>query len=244
MYLTSTNNPRVKNWQKLHEKKHREKQQKFLIENEHLIQEAITAGYLEELILLENTENTFDFAKEVVYVNEAVMSKLKVNPSLPACMGVVKIPKVSGKLGNKIILCDDIQDPGNLGSMIRTAYSFGFDTLIVSNNSVDVYNEKVVRSTQGALFHLNIVRGNLLDFIHKLKNEDYRVYATALKDAKGLSTFACPKKLALVFGNEGAGVSEKVLAESDEKIFIEMSQFESLNVGIACGICAYWFRKG
>lgn len=243
MIITSTNNQKIKDWCKLHEKKHREKQQRFLIENEHLIQEAIHANLLETLIVLENTSHSFHFDGEVVFVNEPVMNKLKSNSSMPSYMAVVKMPKLQGSLGNRIILCDDIQDPGNVGTMIRSAYSFGFDTLIVSNASVDIYNEKVIRSTQGALFHMNVLRGNLLDFIHKFKKEDYKIYATTLTNAKGLSTFENPEKLVLLFGNEGAGVSQKLIDECDENIFIEMNRFESLNVAMACGICTYWFRK-
>lgn len=241
--IRSLKNERIKNWCRLHEKKYREKEQKFLIENEHLLQEALQANQLETLILMENTKTDLSFDGNRVYVSEEVMKKLKMNQSMPVCMGVVHMKKNEAELKDKILLCDDIQDPGNLGTMIRSAYCFGFDTVIVSNKSVDIYNEKVIRSTQGALFHLNVIRGNLEDFIKKIKKENIPVYATAFEDAKGLETMQPTHQVALIFGNEGAGVSEKLLQLADEKVFIEMSRFDSLNVAMATTICTYWFRK-
>ena len=241
--ITSVNNTKIKNWCKYHEKKYREKDQMFLIENEHLIQEALLSNLVDTLILLEDKPIHFDYNGKTVYVSQEVMKKLKMSTSLPICMALVHMPKFNQNIGNKIILCDNIQDPGNVGTMIRSAYSFGFDTFVVSKNSVDLYNDKVIRSTQGALFHMNVVRANLEDFILRLKKEKYPVYATALKNAKGLSSFENKEKVALIFGNEGAGVSNKILDMADENIFIEMNRFESLNVAMACGICAYWFRK-
>lgn len=241
MLITSTTNAKVKQWSKYHEKKYREKDQRFLIENEHLIQEAIQANLLETLILLEG--NHFSFNGEMVHVSEEVMHKLKMNVSLPSMMGVCKMKKAKSELGQRILLLDDIQDPGNGGTMIRSAYSFGFDSVIFSNKSVDIYNEKLIRSTQGALFHMNVIRGNLEDFIHLCKKNHIPVVATALKDSKPLSEFEVYDSLALVFGNEGAGISDKILSLADERLTIEMNHFESLNVAIAAGICMYYFRK-
>ena len=241
--IRSVNNMKVKTWCKYHEKKYRDKDQKFLIENEHLIQEALQANLIINLILLENEPIQFDYDGEITYVSQEVMKKLKMNQSLPSCMAVVKMPSLQLQLGDKLILCDNIQDPGNVGTMIRSAYSFGFDTFVVSNNSVDIFNDKVIRSTQGALFHMNVLRCDLKELILRLKKENYAIYATALHDAKELSKFDSPKKVALIFGNEGSGVSNEILDMSDERIFIEMNRFESLNVAIACGICCYWFKK-
>ena len=241
--IRSQNNGKIKNWCKLHEKKYREKEQMFLIENEHLIQEALQANLVQNLILLENKDYNFNYNGDITVVSEDVMKKLKMSQSTPLCMALVRMPKVNANLGKRIIICDDVQDPGNVGTMIRSSYSFGFDSFIVSKNSVDVYNDKVVRSTQGALFHMNVIRCDLEDMVKKLKKDHIPVYATSLRDAKGLSEFENPESVALIFGNEGAGVSEKMLDMSDDRIFIEMSRFESLNVAMACGICCYWFRK-
>ena len=241
MLITSSNNTRIKQWTKYHEKKYREKDQCFLVENRHLVEEAIQTKLLDTLILLEGT--SFDFDGEIVTVSEEVMHKLKMNVSLPNMMGVCHMKKANRDLGKRILLLDDVQDPGNGGTMIRTAYSFGFDSVIFSNKSVDIYNEKLIRSTQGALFHMNVIRGNLTDFMQLCRKNQIPLIATALKNAKPLSAFEASDSVALIFGNEGAGVSESVLKMADELLYIEMSHFESLNVAIAAGICMYHFRK-
>ena len=116
-------------------------------------------------------------------------------------------------------------------------------SFIVSNLSADLYNDKTLRSTQGAIFHMNVCRGNLVDFITLLKRKDYKIYATSLKDAKGLSEFKNEEKIVLIFGNEGRGVRQELLEMADDRIFIEMNRFESLNVAMAATICCYWFRS-
>lgn len=243
MEITSCANARVKQWVKYHEKKYRDKDQRFLVEGEHLIQEAIAAGLLETLIKTKNCPYEFNFDKEVILASDEVMHKLRMNVSTSTCIGVCRYKDSNIKLGSKVVLLDDVQDPGNAGTIIRTAHSFGFDSVVLSNRSVDLYNEKLIRSTQGALFHMAVVKSSLNDVITKLKKEGVKVYATALQNARGLSEYQNEAKTALIFGNEGKGVSEEVLAMADDRIFIEMSTFESLNVAIAAGICCYAFRK-
>ena len=155
--IRSQNNTKIKNWCKLQEKKYREREQKFLIENEHLILEAISAHLLDSLILLEDVQNPFNFDGNIIYVSEDVMKKLKMNQSLPQYMAVVNMPKAQSNLGNKIIICDDVQDPGNLGTILRTIDSVGLTQVIVSKKSGDVFNPKVVRSTMGAIFRIKII---------------------------------------------------------------------------------------
>lgn len=240
MEILSLNNARIKQFCKYHEKKTREIDQRFLVENEHLIQEAIQANQLETLILPIGSSYPFD--GEILFVTPEILNKLKMNVSAPSMVGVCKMKKAQA-IQNRVILLDDVQDPGNVGTIIRSAYSFGFDSVVLSNKCADLYNDKVVRSTQGALFHMNVVRGNLIDFVKQCQSNAIPVYATTLEEADGLASFENPKKLALVFGNEGEGVSQVIQAMADQRIFIEMNQFESLNVAVAAGICCYWFRS-
>lgn len=242
MIITSTSNAKIKQFAKYHEKKHREKDQRFLIENEHLIQEAIQAGLLKTLLVLQN-EFYPSFDGEVIEVNEDVMNKLKSNVSTPKMIGVCSMMNNQKDIGRRVILLDDVQDPGNAGTIIRTAYSFGFDSVILSNKSVDLYNEKLIRSTQGAFFHLPIIRGDLKDFITKLQNQNIPVLATSLRNAAPLSQVDKVQDVALIFGNEGSGVRDEILDMADQRIYIEMNRFESLNVAQAASICAYVFRK-
>lgn len=144
----------------------------------------------------------------------------------------------------RYFLCDGIQDPGNLGTIIRTAHSFGFDAIIVSPDSVDEYNDKVIRSTQGSIFHIPVLRMDLTNAITKLKAWNVDVYASALSDDSiGLSNVDASNPVAIVLGSEGAGVSKCIMNQCDGTVKIETSQFESLNVAVASAIMAYHLRK-
>lgn len=243
MEIISTGNAKVKMWMKYHQKKYREQDQRFLVEGQHLIEEAILANALESLIIRKGKNNIFTHQKNVYYVSDEIIDKLSVNVSKVDYIGICIQPQASFSAFEKVALFDDIQDPGNLGTMIRTAYSFGFDGIYVSKGCVDTYNEKVIRSTQGALFHIPIKQIHLKEAIGILKNDDFHVYATALRNAKKLSFFTNENKIALVFGNEGNGIHEDIIALCDASVKIEMSAFESLNVAVAAGICMYYFRK-
>lgn len=245
MEITSLTNAKVKTWMKYHQKKYRDKDQCFLVEGEHLIQEAIEADALKVLLLKKESKNIFAWQGECYYVSEEIMKKLSMNVSQISCIGVChKKSDVFSNDANRILLLDDVQDPGNLGTLVRSAYSFGFDAIFASKNSVDLYNDKVIRSTQGALFHIPYFQMEMKDAISLLKKNDFSIYATALKNAKPLSSFSTTdEKIAIVLGNEGNGVHSSIIDECDTSIKIEMKRFESLNVAVAGGICMYYFRK-
>lgn len=241
MEITSLTNAKVKQWAKYKEKKHRDADKKFLIEGEHLLQEAHQAGLI-ECILVEKGKDA-PYAQYPVYVvTKEILKKLTDSVSGNWIMAVCTYPTPKESLSDKIVMLDGVQDPGNVGTILRTALSFSYQTIILSKNAVDVYNEKVIRSTQGALFHMNIIRAELLPTIQDLKNEGYRIFATSLHDAKPLSDVVPIKRHVLIMGNEGKGVSEEVLHQSDENVYIEMDTFESLNVAVAAGICMYTFK--
>lgn len=243
MEITSTSNTKVKNWVKYHQKKYRDQDQRFLIEGEHLIEEAMHANALECLIIRMGCENPFSDAYEVYYVSDEIMERLSTNVSKVDYIGVCYQQKICFSNFTKVLFLDDVQDPGNLGTIIRSAYSFGFEGIFVSKGCVDVYNEKVIRSTQGALFHIPVKQVEIKEVIPFLKEKGYHVYATALRDAKPLANYQNEDKVALVFGNEGKGIREDIIALCDSSIKIEMVAFESLNVAVAAGICMYHFRK-
>lgn len=241
MEITSLTNAKVKQWTKYHEKKYREKDQRFLIEGEHLLQEAHTAGIVECIITEIGYPSPID-GYPVYEVTREIIAKLSMRESKARLMAVCHYPHVS-RNSKRILMCDGVQDPGNLGTLIRTACSFGYDTILLSENCVDAYNEKVIRSTQGAQFHIAMKRCNLVDEIEELKQAGYHIYATALRNAKPLSQIQTKPKHVLILGNEGSGVSEAVLDHSDESVYIEMKTFESLNVAVAGAICMYEFSK-
>ncbi|MEF9921203.1 MAG: RNA methyltransferase [Erysipelotrichaceae bacterium] len=242
MEITSKNNDKVKQWVRYQEKKYRELDQMFLVEGTHLIEEAKKAGLIECIIVKKGFDHPYH-EYPIYEVNDEIMKKISSSVSGSDIIAQVHFPINIKKLGHRIILLDDVQDPGNVGTMIRSALSFGFDQVILSLASADVYNEKVVRSTQGAIFHLSVLRQDLTKIIPLIKEEKILVYATDLKASKGLSTIEKSNKVALVFGNEGNGIHPELLNICDQNIIIEMNQFESLNVAVAAGICMYHFRK-
>ena len=129
------------------------------------------------------------------------------------------------------------------GRLSERLIPLGLMLLSFLKKSVDLYNDKYDCSSQGAFFHQRVFQMDLVEIIEMCKQQGFEVYATALKDSEGLSKVEPSEKVALIFGNEGAGVSEQILNMSDRRLFIEMSCFESLNVAIAAGICCYYFRK-
>lgn len=242
MEIKSVSNAKVKTWMKYHSKKHRDIEHKFLIEGEHLIQEALKSECIETILVRLGVSHSFSHP-QIVYVSDEVIQKLSKNISLVDCIAVCHKIKYATLPQSRVVLLDDVQDPGNVGTIIRTAHSFGFDTVYLSKASADLYNEKTIRSTQGAFFHMRVETVDIEEKIVELQQNDFKVCATALKNAVGLSTIQQVNNIAFVFGNEGLGVKSNIMDMCDERVFVEMSHFESLNVGIAAGICMYSFRK-
>lgn len=243
MEIQSTQNEKVKLWTKYHQKKYRDRDHCFLIEGTHLIQEALQAKRLQTLLVRKGCPILFNDANEIFEVSDEVIKKLTQNVSKVDYIGVCTIKKEADLQYKKVILLDDVQDPGNLGTIIRSAYSFGYDAVLMSQGCVDVYNDKVIRSTQGALFHIPIFQTCLIDEIKQLQTQNIKVYGTSLHDAVALSTCDTNEEVALVFGNEGSGVKSEILSLCDQNIKIEMHTFESLNVAVAASICMYYFSN-
>lgn len=240
--LASLSNEKVKFWTSLKEKKYRDQSGLFVIEDLHLIKEAYEKGYLETLLV--NEKERIPFAFPATYlVTPSIIGKLSSTVSENKYLGIAKKPKPKN-LGKRMILLDQIQDPGNVGTIIRLALAFGFETVVFSGGCCDPYSPKTVRATQGALFSVNIYENqDLVSLIRKLKANKVKVYGTALKNAEELDKFVSENELALVFGNEGKGMREEIIKECDSLIKIPMNSFESLNVAVAAGIIAYHFRK-
>ena len=243
MEITSLTNTKVKEWVKLKEKKHRDLKKQFLIEGEHLIEEGKEAGCLHTLLVCKGTTYPHPKQTQVYEVSEEIIQKLSSVSSKEKFIAVCDMPHFDENKGDRLIILDGVQDPGNLGTIIRSALSFGYDGIVLSSDCVDVFNEKVIRSTQGAIFHLPIWRKNLNDYLPQLKRRGFYLYATALKQAHPLSQIQPHKRHAIVFGNEGNGVRNQTMAHCDCAVRIEMQGFESLNVAVAAGICMYYFRK-
>lgn len=242
MTIDSLTNAQVKTWVSLHQAKHRKESGTFLVEGDHLVQEALKAGAVELILLSEGKNNPAQNVKSVV-LSDKVFKKVSQLESTGSIMAVCRLDFQKKISGQRLILCDRIQDPGNLGTIIRSATAFGFDGVLCSEECVDFTNEKVIRSTQGALFHIALAQTDLTETIHSLKKNGVHVYGTALEHALPLSQVDRTVPVALVMGNEGSGVSKDLLDLCDQNIVIESHAFESLNVAVAAGILCHHFRK-
>lgn len=241
MLYSSIDNNKIKDLKKLQVKKYRDKKNKFLVEGRHLVLEAYKTGYLEELLLEENELFPLDVMTH--YMTNNVSNYLSELDKSTNIIGVCN--KKDGILkGNRIVYLDCIQDPGNLGTIIRSCVAFNVDTLILSKDCVDLYNSKVIRATQGLLFHMNILIEDAHNVIPKLKEKGYKIYGTNVTHGKSLKSIAKTEKFVIIMGNEGNGIGEISKELCDEFLYIDMnSDCESLNVGVATSIILYEMDK-
>ena len=236
MTITSVNNERIKELVKLKEKKYRDKMGLFFIEGLDIIEEAYKNGLLKELYILDGYDSPY---KDIPYTNVSyeVMKKISDMESVSEYYGVCK--KIQEKvLGKKIIILDGIQDPGNLGTIIRSAVAFNIDTVVLSRECVDLYNSKVLRSTKGMIFNKNVIVRDIVPFIDSL--DKYTIYGTSVTNGEDIRSIELPEYIALVIGNEGKGISQEVYDRCNKFIYIKMNdRCESLNAGVAASIIMY-----
>lgn len=231
--IESVNNERIKNYAKLNNKKYRDETNLFIVEGGHLVKEADALGLLVDSFSLDGSVGTM--------VSESVMRKLSSLNTPPNVLGIAKKREVSGINGNVLIL-DGLQDPGNLGTIIRSAVAFNIDTIIASLDTVDVYNTKVLRSSEGMFFHINYVVADLEKIIPTL--DDYLILTTNVTDGENIKNMKLNQKYALIMGNEGNGVRDNVAKLASKSLYIPMNDScESLNVAIATSIILYEFSN-
>ncbi len=232
MDIKSTSNKLVKEYNKLKIKKYRDESKLFLIEGDHLIEESIKTNHLEVLI----TTNINHSFKNKIIVNKDIINKLSsLKNTNEGSIGISKYIEKKDIVGNVLIL-DNLSDPGNLGTIIRSAVAFNFNNIIVCNNTVDLYNDKVVRSTEGLIYHINYIKGNLINEINKLKNMGYKIIGTTLNSNNNIKDYKA-EKVAIIIGNEGSGISKEILKFCDDFVTIKtVDKVESLNASIAASI--------
>ena len=240
MIYSSKDNKKIKYIKKLNEKKYRDEFNEFLIEGEHLVQEAYKCGVLKELILLDGIELDINVPK--IYVTESIMNYISELNTRCGVIGICR-KKRDKLMGNRLLILDDIQDPGNMGTIIRSSVAFNIDTIILSKGCVDIYNSKVLRATQGMIFNINIVICDLESIIKDLKGE-YKILGTDVNNGKDLKSIEKVEKFAIIMGNEGNGVKSSLLDLCDDYIHIDMNNnCESLNVAVATSIILYELNR-
>ena len=241
MTITSLENDKVKKFRKLQKRKYREEYNEYIIEGHHLILEAFKRGAILELIVLEGKDTPVPAPYN--YYSYEVMKKISAMDNPPEVMALCKKLDTDNDIkGDKILVLDEIQDPGNLGTIIRSAVAFNIDTIVLTENTVDLYNPKVLRATQGMFFHINIITKKAMDLVLLLQNLGIPVYGTDVCggfDVRDLEPEE-KEKFALVMGNEGNGVRQSIKEQCTKNLYIEMNRnVESLNVGIAASILLY-----
>lgn len=244
MIISSLENDKVKKYVRLKTKKYRDLEGLFLVEGFHLVEEAYKEDLIEEIILVEG--EICSYPLPIVFVTKDVMKKITMMESPSTIMALCHKKKMSPNFGNHLLLLDEIQDPGNLGTIIRSSKAFNIDTIVLGEKCCDLYNPKVLRSTQGMAFHINVISANLSEFILKLKKETIPVYGTRVDGGIDVYTLssAQKEKYALVMGNEGNGVSDDILDLCDQYLYIPMNkEVESLNVGVATSILLYELNR-
>ena len=235
MKIESLQNEHVKELAKLKEKKYRDQEGLFLVEGDHLVKEALKYASVKEVLSLEKKEipvlNTL--------VTEAILKKISSQVSPPQEIAVVEKLKELPLKGD-ILFLDGIQDPGNLGTIIRSAVAFHLKNIVLSTTCVDVYNEKVIRSTEGMIFQVNIVRRETETFLKQIKSQGYRVYGSDVVKGTCLEHLDFQGDNCFIIGSEGMGMSLTARNNCDQNFYIPMSKScESLNAGVASSILLY-----
>lgn len=230
--IESKQNKNYKLWVKLKNKKYRDQHDMFLVYGKHLIEQARNKNILVEVI-------TSNSEKDGTLISESLMKDLQQTVSWIDEIGVCKKVMIK-KDSNKVLLLDDVQDPDNVGALLRSAVAFGFTHVIMSNQSADLYNEKTIRASKGAIFDCYIERKPLKDALDLLKEKDFLIVGA---DAHGDEPIkAQHDKIALILGNEGHGLSDDIKPFIDQMVTIETSHVESLNVSVAGAILMYVWR--
>lgn len=234
MIITSESNEKYKYINKLKKKKYRKKFNSFIVESIKIVDQIPKNFDCEFIFVNEDMKDYKTDFKKIVFSN-SLFDKLSLleNPEgVSACLKMKEEKEISS---DKILLLDHMQDPGNLGTIIRSAEAFSFKDIILLNNCVDIYNEKTIRASMGSIFRLNFINLDL-DHIKYLLNKDYKLVLADMagKDVKDFKDF---KKIILAIGNEANGISKSLKDLSNDFVSIKMDgEIESLNAAIAASI--------
>ena len=242
--ITSKANSVVKNAKKLHQKKYRKSA--YLIEGWHLFEEAVQAGVtIEKVFALESYRDQLAAFPHTIWVSEEILLDLADTQTPQGIVAVIQKEEVGlpDLHQGKFLFLEDVQDPGNVGTMIRTADAAGFTGVIVSDKSADIYSLKTLRSMQGSHFHLPIYRMPLATFVEEAKKSNLPILATTLsRESKDYRELSSLENFVLVMGNEGQGISSVMAESADQLVHIGMKgRAESLNVAVAAAILMFYF---
>ncbi|GAJ25375.1 rRNA methylase [Liquorilactobacillus sucicola DSM 21376 = JCM 15457] len=254
--IRSVQNKQVKEWKKLSTKKGRKKQNAYLLDGWHLVKEALAArSEIKLLLVTEDFKYRAEFEEmntqnsEEIIISEEVAKHLSETPSPQGIFGVIALKKEQSTpvslQGGAWLMLDSVQDPGNIGTMVRTADAAGFTGVIFGVGTADVYQPKVVRAMQGSQFHIKLITASLSEWIQQMHKENMPVFGTELNPAaKPYDEVGKYRDFAIVMGNEGNGMSEEILSTTTTNLYIPIKgHAESLNVAVAAGILMFQLKR-
>lgn len=242
--ITSAQNNKIKQAIKLAKKRERDKTGLALIEGYHLIEEAYKSNIaIKQLFMVEPDrvdDAIVEYAELTFEINLKVAEALSGTVTPQGFFAVIEKPVYDKNDAQQVLLIDRIQDPGNLGTLIRTADAVGLDLIILEKGTADPYQDKVLRASQGSVFHLPIITAELIDFVNDFNGP---IYGTALENAVSFKSIEQQEKFGILLGNEGEGVKPELLEAVTDNITIPMyGKAESLNVAIAGSILMYHLK--
>ena len=255
--ITSKENGLIKHIIKLKEKKYRKEYNEYIIEGAKIVEEAIIEkAKIKQIIISEDAINSELIQKHLKEELQKI-DYIQVTPNIfklisgvekpQGVLAIIEKDKQREKIdiSQEIILAlDDLQDPGNLGTIIRTADSVGLNQILISKGTVDPHSPKVIRSTMGAIFRVKIIEcENLKEILEKLKKNNFKIMVTDLNTNKSIYDIKLQKNV-IVIGNEANGVSEEIKNLADTKAIIPMfGKTESLNASVATGVILYEYVR-
>lgn len=239
--IESVNNLKIKQIAKLHARKERKKTGQFLLEGFHLVEEAAKSNIDIEIILTVNpdklTEVMVQNSKQQYEITFKIAEKLSQTEAPQGIYAVCNMPTIDDITLNRAVYLDRIQDPGNVGTIIRTADAAGMDAVIIAKGTVDIYNDKVLRASQGSVFHIPVIE---MDFEEARQKVNGKVMGTSLENSVDYHQVEKADSFILVLGNEGQGVDEVILNQTDVNLYVPIhGKAESLNVAVCAGILMY-----
>ncbi|WP_339023069.1 RNA methyltransferase [Spiroplasma endosymbiont of Crioceris asparagi] len=237
--ITSTKNDLIKNLIKL---KSQPTKEMYFVEGKNIVKETLAKNIVIKVFCVEEEITvTKQYNVETIIISKAVADKLSEVKTNQGIFAICKINQSEIDFNSNVLILDNIQDPGNMGTLLRSAAAFGFKTVIASETSTSFFNQKTIRSAQGNHLSLNLIKANLEEIIEILRRANYKIIGTFINQKNDVNIIN-NNKLALILGNEGNGIDLKFKAMIDYNILIEMNNnVESLNVGVAGSIIMHDF---
>ena len=255
--ITSKDNELIKHIRKLKDKKYRDESNEYVVEGVKLVEEAVKENAkIKQIIVCEDTTRTYEIPThimleiaryECISVSNKIFNIITQVTNPQGIMAIIEKNAQNAKIDytqDIIVVLDDVQDPGNLGTILRTVDSIGLNQIIVSKGTADAFNSKVVRSTMGAIFRIKIIEvENLAQAIKEMRKHHFKLMVTKKKKKNSIYDIDFYKKI-IVIGNEANGVSKEIQDMADEKAKIPMlGRTESLNASVAAGVVMYEYVR-